>query len=95
VAAIEGDGAGYDVLSFHEDGAVIYIEVKTTRGPAETAFFISANELAFARQHAERYCLYRIYRYGAQIHSGRCYILTGNPEHVFTITPTHYRLNSH
>jgi hypothetical protein len=30
VAAIEGDGAGYDMLSFSEDGTVKYIEVKTT-----------------------------------------------------------------
>jgi hypothetical protein len=61
VAEIEGDGAGYDVLSFTEDGTVKYIEVKTTRGSAETAFFLSANELAFARQHTAHYCLYRIY----------------------------------
>ena len=55
VAEIEGDGAGYDVLSFAEDGTVKYIEVKTTRGSAETAFFLSANELAFAGQHSTHY----------------------------------------
>ena len=32
VSQIEGDGAGYDIKSFHEDGTVKYIEVKTTRG---------------------------------------------------------------
>jgi hypothetical protein len=42
VAQMEGDGAGYDVLSFNQDGTVKYIEVKTTRGAAETAFFMSA-----------------------------------------------------
>jgi hypothetical protein len=31
VAKMEGDGAGYDVLSFNKDGTVKYIEVKTTR----------------------------------------------------------------
>jgi Domain of unknown function (DUF3883)/Domain of unknown function (DUF3427) len=63
VAEIEGDGAGYDVLSFAKDGTVKYIEVKTTRGSAETAFFLSANELAFARQHSTHYFVYRIYGY--------------------------------
>jgi hypothetical protein len=92
VAKIEGDGAGYDILSFTEDGTVKYIEVKTTLGSAETAFFLSANELAFARQHTAHYCLYRIYRYSMKTHSGRCYIIGGNPESVCEVTPTQYRL---
>jgi hypothetical protein len=92
VAQMEGDGAGYDVLSFTEDGTVKYIEVKTTRGSAETAFFMSAHELAFARQHAEHDCLYRIYRYQTQTQTGTCYIITGNPEALFDMTPTQYRL---
>jgi hypothetical protein len=81
-----------DVLSFNKDGTVKYIEVKTTQGPAETAFFMSARELAFARQHAERYFLYRIYRYNAETHSGRCYIIIGTPDNLFDLTPTQYRL---
>ncbi len=92
VAKLEGDGAGYDVLSFNKDGSVKYIEVKTTRGPAETAFFMSAHELAFAQQHAERYYLYRIYGYNAEAHLGRCYIIIGLPEGRFDMTPTQYRL---
>ena len=70
VAEIEGDGAGYDVLSFAEDGTVKYIEVKTTRGSAETAFFLSVNELAFARQHSTHYYVYRLYGYQRETHSG-------------------------
>jgi hypothetical protein len=92
VAAIEGDGAGYDVRSFHADGTVKYLEVKTTRGPAETAFFMSAHELAFAREHAEHYALYRIYQYNPEAHTGKCYIITGSPEAVCAVMPTHYRL---
>jgi hypothetical protein len=34
--------AGYDMRSFSLDGSPRYIEVKTTVGPAETSFFISA-----------------------------------------------------
>jgi hypothetical protein len=92
VAALEGDGAGYDVWSCHADGTVTYVEVKTTRGPAETACFVSANELVFARAHAERYTLYRIYQYNPDSHTGLCYIITGSPEAVCAVVPTHYRL---
>jgi hypothetical protein len=92
VAQIEGDGAGYDILSFSEDGTVKYIEVKMTRGSAETAFFLSANELAFARQHHAHYYVYRLYGYHRETHSGRCYIIEGNPESRCEVTPTEYRL---
>jgi hypothetical protein len=53
---------------------------------------MSAHELAFARQHAEHYFLYRIYRYTAETHSGRCYVIIGMPENLFDLTPTQYRL---
>jgi hypothetical protein len=93
VAELEGDGAGYDILSFTENGTVKYIEVKTTRGSAETAFFLSANELAFARQHTAHYCLFRIYRYSLETRSGRCYVIEGDPESRCDVTPTAYRLH--
>jgi hypothetical protein len=80
------------VLSFSEDGTDKYIEVKTTLGLAETAFFLSANELAFARLHSAHYCLYRLYGYHSQTHSAKCYIIAGNPELWCEVTPTHYRL---
>jgi hypothetical protein len=89
---MEGDGAGDEVLSFNRDGTVESVEVKTTRGPAETALFMSTHELAFARQLREHYCLYRIYRYQTQTQTGMCYIITGNPEALFDMTPTQYRL---
>ncbi|HUZ97109.1 MAG TPA: DUF3883 domain-containing protein, partial [Edaphobacter sp.] len=41
VAAEDGDGAGYDVLSFEPDGRECLIEVKTTNGSARTPFFLS------------------------------------------------------
>jgi len=90
--AAKGDGAGYDMLSFSEDGTVKYIEVKTTRGSVETAFFLSANELAFARQHSAHYSLYKLYDYQSQTHSGKGYIITGNLERWCEVTPTQYRL---
>ena len=34
ISAEEGDGAGYDILSFEPDGRELLIEVKTTNGAA-------------------------------------------------------------
>ena len=92
IADIEGDGAGYDVLSFQANGAPKYIEVKTTRGSMDAAFFMSANELAFARQHHANYYLYRVYDYDAEASTGNVYIVSGVPEEGFDMTPTQYRI---
>ncbi len=91
VSAIEGDGAGYDIESFSPEGEVKYIEVKTTRGPAGSSFFISANEVEFARQHRGNYHLYRVYQYDDSTNSGRLYVGTGEVEQMFELTPTQYR----
>ncbi len=60
-AKVEGDGAGYDIRSFESDGRERYIEVKTTSFGERTPFFVSANELAFGRSHADAYRLYRLF----------------------------------
>ena len=41
----EGDGLGYDILSYNLNGEKKYIEVKTTKGRKNSTFFISRNEL--------------------------------------------------
>src|SRR5580704_6638121 len=48
IAAEEGDGAGYDVLSFDPTGRERLLEVKTTNGSARTPFFVTRNECAVA-----------------------------------------------
>jgi hypothetical protein len=45
VAKSEGDGLGYDIWSFTEDGEEKYIEVKTTKGDFHSTFYITRNEL--------------------------------------------------
>lgn len=57
----EGDGAGYDILSFEPDGRELLIEVKTTNGAARTPFFISENECQRAAASAESWRLYRVH----------------------------------
>ncbi|WP_454016868.1 DUF3883 domain-containing protein [Azospirillum sp. Marseille-Q6669] len=44
VAAEDGDGSGYDILSFDSQGRERLIEVKTTNGSARTPFFLTRNE---------------------------------------------------
>jgi hypothetical protein len=63
IADLEGDGAGYDVESFTSDGNKKYIEVKTTSSGKDSDFFITANELQFAKQHGENFYLYRLFEY--------------------------------
>jgi hypothetical protein len=91
VSDIEGDGAGYDIESFTLEGETKYIEVKTTSGPATTAFYISANEVEFSRRHQDNFYLYRVYNYQDSLNSGKFYVEPGNVEEKFELTPTQYQ----
>lgn len=51
------------MLSFETDGRKRYIEVKTTAHDAATPFFVSKNELEFAREERDRFRLYRLYHF--------------------------------
>lgn len=68
VARTRGDGLGYDVLSFASDGAERFIEVKTTTFGKRTPFFVSSNEVEFARATADRFTLYRVFDFRAEPH---------------------------
>ena len=64
--SLHDDGAGYDIKSFDfidESGNYKdrYIEVKTTPSNIQDGFYISSNELAFAKEHKDAYYLYRVY----------------------------------
>lgn len=61
VAATQGDGLGFDVLSFEEDGRERLIEVKTTAFGELTPFYVSRNELARSEADAASYRLYRLF----------------------------------
>jgi Domain of unknown function (DUF3883) len=63
VSSEEGDGAGYDILSFEPDGRERLIEVKTTNGAARTPFFLSENECQRAAASAESWRLYRVHSF--------------------------------
>ena len=61
IATEDGDGAGYDILSFDPSGRERLIEVKTTNGGATTPFFLSHNEYETAAAHADSWRLYRVH----------------------------------
>jgi hypothetical protein len=88
VSATRGDGLGYDVRSFDQQGRERFIEVKTTAYGVQTPFLISRNELAFARREAERYRLYRVFQFRVV---PRLYRVAGPVEGRFRLDPTVFR----
>lgn len=63
VAPTQGDGLGFDVLSFEPDGRERFIEVKTTAFGMQTPFYISRNEVEFSKQNAKQFQLYRLFEF--------------------------------
>lgn len=93
-SVVEGDGAGYDIRSFGSEGKHLFIEVKTTRGGADTDFFMSINEVRFAEQHADRYCLYRVYNFDMDTNTAEFYVQDGAfGESSFRLSPTNFRVS--
>jgi hypothetical protein len=89
---VEGDSAGYDIRSFSPEGEPRHIEVKTTRGRRTTAFYVSANEVAFSGRHPETYRLYRLFEFDPDQQSANYYVVAGSIEQHFTLEPTEFRV---
>jgi hypothetical protein len=63
VSRSQGDGLGYDILSFETDGRDRLIEVKTTSFGAMTPFFASKREVAVSDERAQNFSLYRVFKF--------------------------------
>jgi hypothetical protein len=74
VAMEDGDGAGYDILSFDRAGGTRLIEVKTTNGSARTPFYLTRNECDVASQRPAEWQIYRVH-------------LFARSPRVFTVAP--------
>ncbi len=61
VADQDGDGAGYDILSFDYHGKERLLEVKTTAGHQTTPFFISENERRLSSERPDAFRIMRLY----------------------------------
>jgi len=57
----DGDGAGYDILSFDAKGKERFLEVKTTVGSDITPFYITRNELSLSSERPEAFRLCRVF----------------------------------
>jgi hypothetical protein len=66
VAAEDGDGAGYDILSFDSKGRERLLEVKTTNGSARTPFFLTHNEHALAAERPDDWRIYRVHQFAKE-----------------------------
>ncbi len=88
VAAEDGDGAGYDVLSFSLQGHERLIEVKTTNGSARTPFFISRNECSLAARRPEEWRIYRVHRFALE---PRIFTIAPPLENAVNLAPETWR----
>jgi len=57
----EGDGAGYDILSFDQKGSERFLEVKTTVGSQTAPFYLTRNELSFSTERPNEFRICRLY----------------------------------
>lgn len=83
----QGDGTGYDILSFETDGRERFIEVKTTAFAKGTPFYISRNEVEFSKATSDRYHLYRLFEFRTK---PRMFSLAGNLHDQLQLDPVTY-----
>ena len=78
VSKLDGDGLGYDILSYDKQGNPMYIEVKTTIGPENGSIFITVNELEMSEKHSDEYYLYRVYNFDIAKMEGKLSVRQGS-----------------
>lgn len=91
VSKVEGEGAGYDILSYFENGEKKYIEVKTTEGNADNDFYLTHNELLFSKMNSENYFLYRVFNFDKNTKTGEMFMLQGDMETKLNLIPILYK----
>lgn len=88
VSEIEGDGAGYDILSFDDRGCKKHIEVKTTIGGNRTPFFVTRNEHNHSRKFPDEFKLTRVFDFRK---SPRAFEINGPLEKFVRLSTETYR----
>ena len=87
VSRTRGDGLGYDIQSFEEDGRDRLIEVKTTRFGSMTPFFASRNEVEVSEERQGDYRLYRLFSFRTQ---PRLFTLAGSLRASCKLEPVNF-----
>jgi hypothetical protein len=85
----EADGDGYDIETFEANGEAVFVEVKTTSGPVDTPFFLSANELAVWEAKGAQYQLHRVFDF---LKIAKIEVYTGEAGALFDLAPCSYRI---
>lgn len=96
ISVAEGDGAGYDIRTVRDTGSGVfpyYIEVKTTFGGANTAFFISENEVSFASANRQSYEIIRVHSLDIGKKTYKDYRLSAEELLGMPKTPVSYRVD--
>lgn len=92
VARDDGDGYGFDILSFSGKGDVasqeLWLEVKTTNGSASTPFYLTWNELRVSKERPDAFRIFRLYDFRLQ---ARAFCLAPPLDKELTLTPTIFR----
>lgn len=76
LSRLQGDGLGYDISSINDDGSPRYIEVKTTSGGFNQAFYMSKNEKHFFEEYGDSAFIYRVYNFNRDTRRGDVTIIT-------------------
>ncbi|MBV1931174.1 MAG: DUF3883 domain-containing protein [Porticoccaceae bacterium] len=90
VSATVGPTAGFDILSFEENGKDRFIEAKTTKYGKSTPFYVTPNELRFSRDNATSYFLYRVFKFRDE---PRVFTLQGHLRDQCILKPSQYLAN--
>jgi Domain of unknown function (DUF3883) len=87
VSQEDGDGAGFDILSFDQNGGPRLIEVKTTNGWERTPFHITRNELNVANENRDSWNLIRLWNFAKE---PKAYEIRPPLERYVELTPTSF-----
>lgn len=86
----DGDGSGYDILSFDAAGTERLLEVKTTIGNHMTPFFLSENERLLSTERPKEFRLLRLYEFNR---NPKAFELVPPLEHVVILKPASYKVS--
>jgi Domain of unknown function (DUF3883) len=88
VAKTKGDGLGYDILSFENNGRERLIEVKTTGLSIRTPFYISKREVRVSEEMADQFHLYRVFSFRDE---AKLFVVSGALSATCLLDPVQYR----
>ena len=88
VSKIEGDGYGFDILSFETNGRERLVEVKTTRFGALTPFFASKCEVDVSDERSTEYHVYRLFDFNK---NPRLFMLNGSMRSTCNLEAVQFR----